>query len=105
MDSDTLKYVETACKAFNVTPDRVMATSRKPNPGHADDIYLKHKDVPTASARRFAWWMIRNESKKSFPQIARLFQCDHAAVLRGCKWVEEDEERRLQAVNMLADMN
>lgn len=105
MDSDILHYVETACKSFKTTPERVTAISRDINHGHhADDVRLRWKDPETAKARRYAWWMMRKDRGWSFPTIARFFQCNHTSVLQACKWVEADEERRLFGVNMLDGM-
>ncbi len=67
------RIIITVCNEFNVHPKDILGQRRQ-----------KNLILP----RHICWWLAREETMFSYPQIGRMMKRDHTSIIYGCKKID-----------------
>jgi hypothetical protein len=67
------RIITTVCVEFDVHPKNILGQRRQ-----------KNFVIP----RHVCWWLAREETMFSYPQIGRIMRRDHTSIIHGCKKID-----------------
>ena len=102
---NAIDALRTENPGLNPTPERIMEAVANYFYIPVEQMISQNRSKDVAYPRQMAMYMIRQELKYSFPDIAKIFKRDHTTVMHACNKIEEERKNSRETEDVIKKLH